>query len=135
MPAPANRSSDSHRPPRVSPWAAGLSCSCPQCGRGRLFAGFLTVAERCGVCGADLRQADSGDGPAVFVIFVLGALVVPLALWVENAFAPPDWLHALLWPLVILGATLALLRPFKATLIALQYRHKASDSGTRQYDD
>jgi uncharacterized protein (DUF983 family) len=99
-----------------------------------LFAGFLTVRERCQVCGADLREADSGDGPAVFVIFVLGALIVPLALWVEAAFGPPYWLHAVLWPLSILALTLALLRPFKATLIALQYRHKASDSGTRHYD-
>ncbi|WP_328587487.1 DUF983 domain-containing protein [Algihabitans albus] len=99
-----------------------------------MFRGFLTVAERCAVCGEDLQKAESGDGPAVFIIFALGAVIVPLAWWVEVVFAPPYWLHAVLWPLAILALTLALLRPFKATLIALQFRNKASDSGTIHYD-
>jgi len=119
---------------RVSPFASGLACRCPRCGRGPLFSGFLQVAERCSDCGFDLQKADSGDGPAVFIIFIMGALVVPLALLVESAFAPPYWLHLVVWPPVILGGTLALLRPMKATLIALQFHHRASDSGTQDYD-
>ena len=82
---------------RVSPLSAGLRCKCPRCGQGPLFSGFLTVAERCSRCNLDLGKADSGDGPAVFMIFILGAAVVPLALWVESAFSPPLWLHAILW--------------------------------------
>lgn len=123
---------DYHR--RVSPFASGLACRCPRCGRGPLFDGFLQVAERCAACGCDLWKADSGDGPAVFIIFIMGALVVPLALLVESAFAPPYWVHVAVWPPVILGGTLALLRPMKATLIALQFHHRASDSGTQNYD-
>lgn len=125
-------SQDYHR--RVSPFASGLACRCPRCGRGPLFDGFLQVAERCPECGCDLRKADSGDGPAVFIIFIMGALIVPLALLVESAFAPPYWVHVAVWPPVILGGTLALLRPMKATLIALQFHHRASDSGTQDYD-
>ena len=125
-------SQDYHR--RVSPFASGLACRCPRCGRGPLFAGVLQVAERCPECGCDLRKADSGDGPAVFIIFIMGALIVPLALLVESAFAPPYWVHVAVWPPVILGGTLALLRPMKATLIALQFHHRASDSGTQDYD-
>jgi uncharacterized protein (DUF983 family) len=121
-------------PPR-SAIATGLACKCPRCGQGRLFAGFLTVAERCTVCGLDLKKADSADGPAVFIIFILGFLVVPLALWVESRFAPPMWLHMTIWPPVILGGALGLLRPMKGVMIALQYRHKASESGTIDYDD
>ncbi len=121
--------------PRVSPVSAGLGCKCPRCGRGRLFHGYLTVAETCGSCGFDLRKADSGDGPAVFIIFILGFLVVPLALLVEAQFAPPMWLHLAVWPVVILGGALGLLRPLKGLLIAVQFHHKASDSGTRDYDD
>ena len=78
--------------------------------------------------------ADAGDGPAVFIIFILGFLVVPLALLVESSFAPPMWLHLAVWPVVIVGGALALLRPMKGVMIALQYRHKASDSGTVEYD-
>jgi uncharacterized protein (DUF983 family) len=119
----------------VSPFAAGPACRCPRCGRGRLFDGFLTVAERCTDCGLDLHQANSGDGPAVFLIFILGAVVVPLALWVETAFAPPLWLHAVVWSLVVLGGALGLLRSFKATLIALQFRYKAGDDGEPKRHD
>ena len=120
--------------PNLSPYSTGVACRCPRCGKGPLFTGFLSVAARCTACGLDLGKADSGDGPAVFIIFILGFLVVPLALLVESSFAPPMWLHLAIWPVVILGGALALLRPMKGVMIALQYRHKASDSGTVKYD-
>jgi len=127
-------SQDSYHP-RRSPIAIGLKCRCPRCGEGRLYEGFLTVAERCTVCGLDLRKADSGDGPAVFIIFILGFVVVPLALLLESAVAPPLWLHLVIWPPVIVGGALALLRPAKGILIALQFRHRASESGSVDYDE
>ncbi len=120
--------------PRVSPIAAGLACKCPRCGRGALYDGFLSVAARCGTCGLDLEKADSGDGPAVFIIFILGFLVVPLALLLESQLAPPYWVHVAIWPVVILGGALGLLRPLKGLLIALQFHHKASEGGTTSYD-
>ena len=120
--------------PRLSPFRVGLACKCPRCGRGPLYAGFLRVAERCPACGLDLRKADSGDGPAVFIIFILGFLVVPLALLFEAKVAPPMWLHVAIWPALILGTSLGLLRPVKGVVIALQYRHKARASGTLDYD-
>ena len=92
------------------------------------------MAEGCSACGLDLRKADSGDGPAVFLIFILGFIVVPLALLVESWFEPPYWVHLVLWPPVILGITIGLLRPMKGLMIALQYHHRASDSGTEEYD-
>jgi uncharacterized protein (DUF983 family) len=84
------------------------------------------VAPSCGVCGLDFAKVDSGDGPAVFIILVLGFVVVFLALWVELRFEPPIWVHLLLWAPLTVGGSLGMLRPFKATLIALQFRHKAS---------
>jgi len=111
----------------VSPYQAGLTCRCPRCGRGKLFNGFLTVAPACTSCGLDYDFADSGDGPVVFIILAAGSLVVGLALWVEIAFAPPFWVHAVLWTPLVLLSTLGLLRPLKATLIALQYAKKASE--------
>ena len=80
------------------------------------------------MCGLDLRAQDSGDGPAVFVILILGFVVVGLALVVEAKFAPPLWVHAVLWPGVILAGAIWMLRVFKAMLIALQFRHRATDS-------
>jgi uncharacterized protein (DUF983 family) len=110
--------------PQLSPFATGLRCRCPRCGQGRLYSGFLNVADRCGACGLDLRKHDSGDGPAVLLIFFLGAVVVALAIWVEIAYEPPMWVHAAIWPAVILIATLVLLRPLKAAMVALEYKHK-----------
>jgi uncharacterized protein (DUF983 family) len=109
--------------PAISPIRAALGCRCPRCGRGRLFTGLLNVRGACEVCGLDLSTQDAGDGPAVFVILFLGLIVVVLAALVEIRFSPPIWIHLVLWtPFIIVGA-IAMLRPLKAGLIALQYRH------------
>ncbi len=77
----------------------------------------------------DLRGGDPGDGATVGVILVLGAIVVGLAFWVEFRFEPPLWLHAILWPAFTIPAAVLLMRPAKAALIALQYRHRAREMG------
>ena len=111
---------------------AGLTCRCPRCGRGRLFSGFLTVAIRCETCDLDLTAHDSGDGPAFFVVLIVGTVVVAFALVLEVTVAPPTWVHiAVEFPLILAGS-LGLLRPLKATLIAVRHRH---DAGEHHYDD
>ena len=111
-----------HFPP-VSLTRAALACRCPRCGEGSLFTGLLTVRPSCPVCGLDLSAQDAGDGPAVFVIFFLGLIVVGLAAIVELKFAPPIWVHIALWTPLIIGGAILMLRPLKAGLIALQFRH------------
>lgn len=110
-------------------WRAALSCRCPRCGEGRLYDGLLKVRPACEVCGLDLQAHDTGDGPASLVILLLGAIVVALAFLVEFRFEPPLWVHALLWPASIVAGALALMRPLKAALVALQFRHRASEMG------
>ena len=39
-----------------------------------------------------------------------------------------------LWPPLILGGAIGLLRSMKGVLIALQFKHCASDSGQAHYD-
>ena len=112
---------------RPSPFAAGLAGRCPRCGRGKLFQGFLTLGQKCKVCGLDYSFADAGDGPAVFVILLAGLVVVGAALVVEFLYQPPFWLHALLWGPLILLVTLAPLRLIKGLLIALQFHHQAEE--------
>jgi uncharacterized protein (DUF983 family) len=85
----------------------------------------LKVVARCPVCGLDLAAEDAGDGPAVFVVLILGALVVAGAILVEILFSPPLWVQLALWTPVTLAGSILLLRPIKAGLIALQYRHRA----------
>jgi uncharacterized protein (DUF983 family) len=109
--------------PAISPLGAALGCRCPRCGKGKLFAGLLSVRQACEICGLDLSAQDAGDGPAVFVILLLGLIVVGLAAWVEIRFSPPIWVHLILWTPLVLGGAITMLRPLKAGLIALQYRH------------
>lgn len=115
-----------HWPP-VDPISAGLRGRCPRCGEGRMFSGYLSLKPRCGVCGLDNSFADSGDGPAVFVVLIVGFVVVGLALWAEVSFAPPLWLLIILFiPLAIVLCMVAL-RWAKGILIALQYRNRAAE--------
>ena len=117
-------------PPAItpSPIVAGLLGRCPRCGKGRLFQGFLALRPRCESCGLDFSFVDSADGPAFFVMFFSGFIVAGSALAVEILYAPPYWVHALLWgPLILITAILPL-RPVKGLLIALQYQNKAEES-------
>jgi uncharacterized protein (DUF983 family) len=109
----------------VDPFRAGLTCTCPRCGQGKLFDGLIKVRPQCRSCGLDYSFADAGDGPSVFVILIIGFVVVGLALWTEVNYNPPIWLHFLLWIPLTIGLCLWLLRVLKALLIALQYRNNA----------
>jgi uncharacterized protein (DUF983 family) len=115
-----------HVPLGATIWA-GLTGRCPSCHRGKLFAGYLTVAPACDVCGLDYDFAHSGDGPAVFVILITGFIIVGAALIVEVLYQPPYWLHAILWGSLAIVLPLLLLRSFKGVLIALQFRHRAEE--------
>ncbi|KFC67311.1 hypothetical protein FF80_02232 [Devosia sp. LC5] len=112
---------------QVSPFKAGLLCRCPRCGEGKLFKGYLKLAPSCTACGLDLAFADSGDGPAIFVIFLVAPLIIALAIVVGALFNPPPYVHLILWIPATLILSLALLPPFKATMVALQYRHDAHE--------
>jgi uncharacterized protein (DUF983 family) len=114
----------------VSFLRAGLMCRCPKCGKGRLYSGYLKVVEACAKCGLELRKHDAGDGPAVFVVLIVGAIIVGLALWVEISYQPPYWVHLVIWAPAILGGCLGALRPAKAIMIALQFKH-----GIAGFDD
>ncbi len=104
----------------------GIACKCPRCGKGSIYSGFLTLRPACESCGLDFAFMDSGDGPAIFMIMIAGAIVVAAALIVEIKYRPPFWLHAALWLPLILATTLLPLRAMKSLLIALQYHHKAA---------
>jgi uncharacterized protein (DUF983 family) len=113
---------------KPSAYAAGALGRCPNCGEGRLFDGFLKVAPRCGACGYDLGKADSGDGPAVFVILVGGFLAAFGALFTELALNPPVWVLLVVWLPATLAICLALLRPMKGLMLAAQFTNKASEA-------
>ena len=121
--------------PAPSVVSAALRSVCPRCGRGPLYDGFLTLRDACPSCGLDYRRFDSGDGPAFFIMLGVGALVVAAALITEVKYQPPYWVHLVLWLPMILILSFGLLRPAKAAMIALQFRHKAEEVRFGPADD
>ena len=113
---------------KPNPLLAGVAGRCPNCGEGFLFDGFLKVAPACEVCGYDFSKADSGDGPAVFVILIAGFLVAFGALFTEFSFHPPVWVHLIVWLPATLILSLGLMRPLKGAMLAAQFMNRASEA-------
>ncbi len=107
--------------------ATALRHRCPRCGEGRVYSGYLKVVERCAVCGLALASNDSADGPAVFLLFVIGFVAIPLAFWLNAVFDLPGWAFLTISCGLIMVMTLALLPPAKAFVLGLQYRHRPED--------
>ena len=105
---------------------AALAGDCPQCGSRTLFAGWVSFASRCPNCGLDFDSFNVGDGPAAFLIFIVGTIVVVAALVVDGTFAPPWWIH-LVWIPVAAALTIGGLRISKAWLVGQEYRHRARE--------
>lgn len=110
---------------RPSSIEAGLRCRCPECGEGKLFSGFLTIADKCDRCGLDFSFADPADGPAFFSMTGIGILVITAWAWSTVVYNPPLWFQFItVFPALIIGC-LGTLRPIKAWLVAEQHLHKA----------
>ena len=118
---------DSEQPLWIMSVAARSAC--PRCGKGALFDGFLTLAKRCDVCGLDYSFADPADGPAFFFVMMgMGIPVTALGIWVELAFEPPLWVHALTTLPAMLLMWILPLRFLKGALVASQYVNKAEET-------
>jgi uncharacterized protein (DUF983 family) len=104
--------------------ARGARCTCPACGRGRLFTGFLKVADSCPVCGEELHHQRADDAPPYFTMFIVGHIVVPLVLLVEKLWHPTLVVHFILWTIVTLALTFALMPAVKGAIVGLQWALK-----------
>jgi uncharacterized protein (DUF983 family) len=105
---------------------AALAGNCPRCGAHTLFKGWVSFAEKCRSCGLDYSSFNVGDGPAAFLIFVVGTITVVGALVVDGSFSPPWWVH-LVWIPVAAALTIGGLRVSKAWLLAQEYKHRARE--------
>lgn len=119
----------SHRfpPPRRdfrTAFLRGLRGRCPNCGIGRMFRAYLEVADQCPHCGEALHHHRADDAPAYFVILIVGHIIVPSTLLVEIEFAPPYWVHLVLWAPLTLGLAVALLPRVKGAIVAWQWAQR-----------
>jgi uncharacterized protein (DUF983 family) len=86
----------------------------------------VKFASRCRSCGLDYDSFNVGDGPAAFLILIVGAIVVVAALMLDAAAEPPWWVH-LIWIPVTAVLTIGGLRIAKAWLLAQEYKHRARE--------
>lgn len=117
--------------------AATIASQCPRCGNAPLFAGWARFAPACRACGLDYGRFNVGDGPAAFLILIVGGLVVALALTLQLSVSPPFWVHILLWVPLTTVLVIYCLRLSKAALLILEYRNQAregriAESGSRE---
>ena len=122
-------------PAPVSLLRVALRKCCPRCGEGKLYQSFLKVTPRCDQCNLNLENADSGDGPAVFIILILGFIVVAQMMVLEVLYAPPLWLHITIMTVVCLGGAYLMLPFFKGLMVALQYRTRSGDCDDNRIED
>ncbi len=81
------------------------------------------------MCGLDFSGADTGDAFAVPILIVLGGIVVGAAFWVDARFAPPLWVHAIIWPVVVGVGVIAMTRYLKSFFAVQQYKTRRAEMG------
>jgi uncharacterized protein (DUF983 family) len=99
----------------------GFLCRCPNCRASKLFDGFLKITPNCARCGEDYSHQRADDAPPYFTIFIVGHVMISLVIWSEVAFRPPLLVHMLIWIPITIAMSLALLRPIKGAIVALQW--------------
>lgn len=114
-------------PPLGAAVLKGWRRRCPKCGQGRLFPGYLTVAERCPVCDerTGLHRAD--DGPAYLTILIVGHVMAPLLLFVFLTFNPEPAVLATIFCIFTLVLSLYLLPRLKGVIVAFQWARGLAD--------
>ena len=106
--------------------AATLEGLCPRCGAKTLFSGLASFAPRCRSCGLNFAAYNVGDGPAAFLILIVGAIVAVGAILLDQGTSPPWWVH-IVWLPVGAALTIAGLRLGKAALIYQEHKHRARE--------
>ena len=106
---------------------AAVQARCPRCENAPLFDGWVRFAPRCRACGLDFDKFNVGDGPAAFLILIIGALITALALMLQLGAHPPFWVHIILWVPITTALVILCLRASKAALLILEYRNQARE--------
>ena len=118
------RASSSDAAPSLA--AASFGGLCPRCGAQTLFGGLTRFAPSCRSCGLDFDSYNVGDGPAAFLILIVGAIVAVSAILLDQAVSPP-WLVHIVWLPVGAALTIFGLRLGKSALLFQEHKHRARE--------
>lgn len=99
----------------------GMNGHCPQCNEKTLWRKYLKVQESCTSCGLYLDGHEADDAPPYFTIFIVGHIIVPVALIVERLYTPPLWVHAAVFSVLAVLVSLISLPIVKGGVVGLQW--------------
>ncbi len=99
----------------------GAKSQCPACGERGLFRAYLKVSDNCSHCGLALDGHRADDAPPYFTIFIVGHIIVPVALLVERAYTPPLYVHAAVFTILSIVLSLLTLPIVKGAVVGLQW--------------
>lgn len=119
---------------RLPPVQTGLAGRCPECGEGRLFKTMLGIVNICAVCGADFTNEDLGDGPAVFVIFIVSIFILPLVLGLHVFLNPPFIVTFIFGGAIIITSCLWLLRLLRGVMFNIAWQRKAREIRVQDFE-
>lgn len=122
---------DSERPTRQA-MLRGLRGRCPACGTGRLFKGYLKVADRCPDCGEELHHQRADDGPAYLTILLVSHLGAPILLASYIAWRPTAMTMILSFGLGAVILSLLLLPRIKGAFVGLQWARRMHGFGAAE---
>ena len=113
----------------------GARGQCPACGEKHLFRAYLKVSDECPSCGLALSGHQADDAPPYFTIFIVGHIIVPVALVVERLYSPPLYIHALVFSLLAVLASLISLPIVKGAVVGLQWALRLHGFGATNEND
>ena len=112
----------------------GTLCRCPHCGQGKMFRGYLKVADECSVCGEELKHHRADDFPPYVAIVIVGHIIIFLMLHMEMAYHVQPITHVLIAVPLAIILPLFMLPSIKGAIVGLQWATRMYDFGTGQRD-
>ena len=106
------------------PWGPllrGWRKQCPNCGHEPLFETYLEQMKTCNQCGEHLGKIRTDDIAPYFTIIIVGHLVVPSLLMLEQQYHPEQWVHFAIWPVLTLILMFYFLPRVKGALLGLMW--------------
>jgi uncharacterized protein (DUF983 family) len=120
-----------------SPILSGLRGRCPACGAGKLYSGYMQLAECCTDCSHPIANGDEEDIPITSLLIVIGAIGMAGVIISIVRFDWPTWLVVAVWPPLTVIASLVALPPLRGLITALQHRQlqvSAPAQTAREYE-
>ena len=116
------------RPAKPAMWR-GFKRRCPNCGKGKMFHGYLKVTDSCATCGQELHHHRADDGPAYLTILIVGHIMAPLIHVLFTKYRPEPLMFASLLTVGVVALSLYLLPRLKGVVVGIQWAKRMHGFG------